>query len=322
MNRRVILIVVILMVLLVSVFIVHGRTPERTMLTATASYTLTPSVTWTPTPTIIRPTYDSAGLSPTAPVPFITQPTPLPMRVYPTLTLPAVQVTSSVVERVSMVLEPDVGCCYLLTDDELRDVALIVRRRLETAYVSDLNIVTVDGRIYLEMSDVTDMDYVLSVLEAQQGIVEIIDLNGITLVQRQALIGQQVLTTAYDRFNGDALVNPFTGAPFETALTISYPIGGYVNGMEGRWTIPMRLRYEDSEQLLAFTSANVGQLMGVVLDGVVISAPLIERPLVNFILISDVDGGFTDRQARLLSQTLPYGSLPFPLNIVEFSVIE
>lgn len=326
MSRRVILtmftIILTLLVLLISALIVNGRTPERMMLTATSSITLTASPTFTGPPPIITPTYDSADLSPTAPMPTSNQATPIPYSVYPTLTLPSAQVVSTSLGRVSIVLEPEVGCCSLVTDDELRSVAQIIRRRLETASIRELDIITLDGRIYLELVDTSDIDYVLQMIEQQQDIVEIISLNGLSLAQRQALIGQAVLTTGYDRFNGDALVNPITSAPFETTLTIESPISGHASGMEGRWVISLRLRYENSAQLLAFTSANVGQLMGVVLDGVLISAPLIERPLVNINLVSDVSGGFTDRQARRLAQTLPFGPLPFPLTVVEFNVIE
>ena len=63
------------------------------------------------------------------------------------------------------------------------------------------------------------------------------------------------------------------------------------------------------------TSANVGKRFAVILDGVVITAPVIRSPITGGSGI--ISGNFTSQEASDLAVLLRAGALPAPLNIVE-----
>jgi preprotein translocase subunit SecD len=64
-----------------------------------------------------------------------------------------------------------------------------------------------------------------------------------------------------------------------------------------------------------YTSAHVGDLLGIVLDGTLISAPVINQPITGGNGI--ITGQFTAEEANGLAVQLRFGRLPVPLRIVE-----
>jgi len=64
-----------------------------------------------------------------------------------------------------------------------------------------------------------------------------------------------------------------------------------------------------------YTSAHVGDLLGIVLDGTLISAPVINQPITEGHGI--ITGQFTPEEANGLAVQLRFGRLPVPLRVVE-----
>jgi preprotein translocase subunit SecD len=68
-----------------------------------------------------------------------------------------------------------------------------------------------------------------------------------------------------------------------------------------------------------YTSAHVGDLLGIVLDGTLISAPVINSPITTGNGI--ITGQFTPEEANSLAVQLRFGRLPVPLRIVESKTV-
>ena len=77
----------------------------------------------------------------------------------------------------------------------------------------------------------------------------------------------------------------------------------------------------NAEQLLRYTQAHIGTLMGIVLDGQLITMPLIERPSISLDVINDFEP-FTADETQRIANILRHGTLPFPMEIVEYDIVE
>ena len=64
-----------------------------------------------------------------------------------------------------------------------------------------------------------------------------------------------------------------------------------------------------------YTTSHTGQYLGIVLDKVVISAPVVNTPITDGAGI--IQGKFTAEEANKLSVQLSYGALPVPVKVVE-----
>ncbi len=108
------------------------------------------------------------------------------------------------------------------------------------------------------------------------------------------------------------MVNPDTGQPFPTIMTGSglQSAVAQLNGTQ--WTIRFELTDEGSQVFGPFTGAHIGQPMAIVLDGVVLSAPVIRDALPTGGTIS---GSFDETSAKQLALQLRSGSLPIPLRV-------
>lgn len=110
----------------------------------------------------------------------------------------------------------------------------------------------------------------------------------------------------------DALIeNPtiyhtvMTGSGLRTADAISSP-------ENGRPVVSFTLTPEGSEIFSEYTGTHIGQSLGIVLDGVVISAPTVSTEIAGQGIIS---GDFTIEEAQRLATQLRYGALPVPLRV-------
>lgn len=83
----------------------------------------------------------------------------------------------------------------------------------------------------------------------------------------------------------------------------------------GQVVVEFELTDEGSRLFSEFTSQNIGQVLAIVLDKVVISAPRINSAITNGRGI--VEGNFTVESANQLALQLKYGSLPVPLRVAQ-----
>ncbi len=83
----------------------------------------------------------------------------------------------------------------------------------------------------------------------------------------------------------------------------------------GQWVVNFSLNSVGAREFGDVTSANVGKLFAIVLDGKIIEAPVIRVPITDGAAV--ISGNFTAQSATDLALLLRAGALPAPLNIVE-----
>lgn len=98
------------------------------------------------------------------------------------------------------------------------------------------------------------------------------------------------------------------GASLENAQASTDP-------QTGQWVVNFTLNALGARQFADVTTANVGKLFAIVLDGKIIEAPVIREPITGG--SGQISGNFTPQSATDLALLLRAGALPAPLNIVE-----
>lgn len=120
------------------------------------------------------------------------------------------------------------------------------------------------------------------------------------------------------RVNGELVTEepPFT----DTGLTGRYLesaalefAGGQGGQLSNEPLVSVRFTAEGGDLFEEITRANVGNQLGIFLDGELLSAPNINEPISGGTAI--ISGGFTPDEARALAQNLNFGALPVPIEL-------
>lgn len=220
------------------------------------------------------------------------------------------------------------------TREELQETANNVGRRVNSLGLAEATIqLQGDSRILVELPGVTDPQQAIDTIQ-QTALLEFVDFGGIDGGQYE---GQRILTTEQARINEQrqalaaeqgsdsavtatpeaeapsaSLPNPATGLPFTTVIT-GAGLEAAAAEFDGRnWFIRFELNDEAAQVFGPFTGQRIGQPMAIVLDGVVLSAPVIQAQLTTGGVI---EGGFTEEEARQLALQLRSGALPIPLRV-------
>ena len=218
--------------------------------------------------------------------------------------------------------------------EDLGQTANNVARRIDALGVSEatIQVLPASGRILVELPGVSDPEQAVRTIQ-QTALLEFVDFNGLG-AQTQDFDGRRILTTAQleiqeqrrqslaDPAEGeseppaqDALVNPLTRQPFETVMTgagLQAAVAGFDQMSAGNWLIQFELNEEGGAVFGPFTANSIGQPMAIVLDGVVLSAPIIQAELPSGGVIT---GDFSEEEARTLALQLRSGALPIPLSV-------
>ncbi|NDJ60583.1 MAG: protein translocase subunit SecD [Chloroflexi bacterium] len=218
------------------------------------------------------------------------------------------------------------------TTEDLRETANNVARRVNALGVTEPTVqVQGNNRILVELPGVTDPDQAIETIR-QTALLEFIDMSGLggrigefvdrrVLTSQQFIIQQQRIERAEQAGEDPATVapqepgavNPLNGQPFQTVMT-----GGGLQAAAaeldpgGGWLISFQLTPEGGQIFGPYTASALGQSMGIVLDGVLLSAPTIQARLDTGGVIT---GNFTEDEARQLALQLRSGALPIPLRI-------
>jgi preprotein translocase subunit SecD len=87
----------------------------------------------------------------------------------------------------------------------------------------------------------------------------------------------------------------------------------------GQVVIAFQLTDEGAKIFRDYTTQHVGDIVAIVLDKQVVSAPVINQPITtgSGIISSNQPGGFPLEEARSIAIQMKYGALPVPLKVVE-----
>ena len=194
----------------------------------------------------------------------------------------------------------------------------IVERRVNSLGVSEAVVQAQgDNRITAELPGVSDPDQAIETIRST-GQLEFVSPEGEFLQQGMVINTTNRPTSVQDYLaspNADVMATPFGERTFPTAMTGDVLRTAIARQDQfGMWEIGFELTGVGSDQFFAYTSANMGQPMAIVLDGVVLSAPVIQAAIRDQGVIT---GQFSEAEANSLAIQMRYGSLPVPLKVVD-----
>ncbi len=165
----------------------------------------------------------------------------------------------------------------------------------------------------------------------------IVDLPGVTdVAQAESTIGQTpTLDFRLQSTTPAPPVQATVGADGKVSLPAVDPYANYVStGLTGRYLSSASVQFDpntgapyvalnfNSDGAALFdqiTKANVGKTLAIFLDGQPISTPTIQQEITGGQAV--INGTFTPTQAKTLADSLSYGALPVPINLVSSELI-
>ncbi len=161
-------------------------------------------------------------------------------------------------------------------------------------------------------------DEVVAILTAT-GALELVDFTGLDTA---ALMNQPISTRFYPNHAPGALLHPLTKEPFEGVLSSLDVLSAEAAPSEfapGDWVVNIILSPEAGERLRAFSREHIAEPMGIVVDGVVIAAPVINSEIGSEVVIQS---DFDRAEAQRLAVSLSGGGLPVPLSVAAMETVE
>jgi preprotein translocase subunit SecD len=255
---------------------------------------------------------------------------------------------------VQALLEADVPSTTSISTEDMQIARQIVENRVNALGVTEPVVQQAGSRrIVVELPGETDPAKALDVIK-QTGLLEFIDMSSLTGQEAFSLVHTKVntdwlpggsqpsqnnsptptatiitptstteisvtpaatptttITSTNPIPSGPAFHTIMTGADLTNVAAQSNQAGGYVVAFE--------LNSEGAQIFKDFTSAHVGQILGIALDKEVISVPSINTAITQGKGV--IEGKFNSDEANALALQLKYGSLPIPLKVVTSSSI-
>ncbi len=228
-----------------------------------------------------------------------------------------------------VLLEADVPADQALTAEQMDAARGVVERRVNGLGVAE-PLVQVQGnrRIVIEIPGVTDPDAAIATLQ-QTGLLEFVIVPP---GQNPPVEGSQVQTycpnpAAVDCGNATQSAPPAgtvtdtttAGQTYVTLMTGAALSSANVDSSTGTVGISFRLNPQGTTLFATHTTNNVGNYLAIVLDKIVISAPVINSAITGG--TGTISGRFDLDSANRLALQLRYGSLPVPLKVAQQSQV-
>jgi protein-export membrane protein SecD len=172
-----------------------------------------------------------------------------------------------------------------------------------------------EDRIIVELPGIQDPDQAISTLKGT-GLLEFIEAGNTPPFE-----GSVVQTTqgaASTDVAGE--LNPETGEPYRTIMTGADLKSAQV-GADPTTGVPVIVfELADSGRTIfrEYTQDNIGRVVAITMDKVVLSAPVIRNVIDGS---GEISGSFTRDQARSLAIQMQYGALPVPLSVLDVRAV-
>lgn len=220
-----------------------------------------------------------------------------------------------------VLLEADLPETVEVTGEQIQTARDIIENRVNGLGVTE-PVVQVAGsrRILVELPGVEDPEQAIATIR-ETGLLEFVDMSPISPPQAVALVGSTIQTD----LGGGAPPTEETGAEdlpvFHTVITGAAlrTATAYRDPVTGEYGVQFELTEDGAQAFAEYTSAHVGDVLAIVLDKRVISAPVIRDPITNG--QGTITGDFTLEEANSLAIQLRYGALPVPLKVVEIKTV-
>lgn len=225
--------------------------------------------------------------------------------------------------QITLGVDPSVETSGL---EDIRAAAQIIAQRLAGLDVESALVQIVNGEaIQVQIAGVEDTEQVIKTL-TQTAFLELVDLSGLCDKAEQ-LTGTVIITTA-SATNPDlpprdtGRQNPLTSEPFETVLTGEDFVDVEAvpdTNFPDNWLIEFQLSPEAADVMRLYSGSHIGEVLAIVLDGQVISAPVIQAELAEYGVITS---NYTHEEAETLAALLRAGALPLPLVVESVETVE
>lgn len=230
---------------------------------------------------------------------------------------------------VQALLEADLPTDTPVDPEAMRTARAIVENRVNGLGVTEAVVQQAgDRRILVELPGETDPQRALETIK-QTGLLEFVDMSSLSPQEAFSLVGTQVETDFAQGGSSQPSTSPtplptteisptlptqnlpvfhtiMTGATLQNVAVTTTPAGGY--------EVAFELNSEGATIFRDFTSQHVGDVLAIVLDKYVISAPTINSEIPDGRGV--ITGRFSLDEANNLAVQLRYGSLPIPLKVV------
>lgn len=230
---------------------------------------------------------------------------------------------------VQALLEADLPSDMAIEPESMRTARVIVENRVNGLGVTEAVVQQAgDRRILVELPGETDPEQALKAIK-QTGLLEFVDMSMLSPQDAMLLTGTQINTDFAHADTAQSSESPtptptneitatlpgqdtqeyhtiMTGSSLQNVGVTTTPTGGY--------EVAFELNNEGASIFREFTRQHVGDVLAIVLDKYVISAPTINSEIPDGQGV--ITGQFTLEEANNLAIQLRYGSLPIPLKIV------
>ena len=189
-----------------------------------------------------------------------------------------------------------------------------------------------DQRIIVELPGIENPDQAIATLR-ETGLLEFVEAGRNPLIEgmrvRTSLDDAEEGSTGEDIVPSTALTDTealtgteyaYDGQVFNTIMTGRHlKDAGLSTDDVGQIVIAFELTDEGAEIFRDYTIDHVGDIVAIILDKEVVSAPVINQPITDGsgIISSNVPGGFPLEEARDVAIKMKYGALLVPLTVVE-----
>ena len=220
---------------------------------------------------------------------------------------------------VQALLEADLPADQAIDADAMNTAVQIVENRVNGLGVTEALVQKAgDRRIVVEIPGETDPEQALAVLK-QTGLLEFVDMSSLTPQEALALEGTTIQTDfGIDQSSTptETITSTIASPIFHTVMTgAGLKEVAVTTTQTGDYQVSFELKGDDIKTFANFTGQNVGNVLAIVLDKQVISAPTINDAITDGMGV--ITGNFDANSANALAVQLRYGSLPIPLKIVE-----
>ncbi|MFN8412974.1 MAG: protein translocase subunit SecD [Anaerolineales bacterium] len=211
-------------------------------------------------------------------------------------------------------LEADVPADTKVDASELENAKNILQNRANALGVSEISMQTAgDRRIVAEFPGVTNPEEVVASLK-KTALLEFVDMGS------NPVADGTIIQTDFGVTDATATATP---APGGTQPTVYHTImtgtglksATVTRGQTGTYQISFVLDSSATTTFADYTRASTGKYLAIVLDKVVVSAPVIRQPITDGQGV--ISGNFTATSAQTLAVQLRSGALPIPIKVVE-----
>jgi protein-export membrane protein SecD len=207
-----------------------------------------------------------------------------------------------------------------ITADDMSAAKAIVERRVNSLGVTE-PLVQMQGanRIIVELPGINNPDQAVQTLKST-GQLEFVEIGSSTNPTFPNITqGVYLRTSNSDKVPDQGALGktpfPYTDQVFQTVMTgRGLRTAGVQLDQYGAPTISFELTDEGAKTFGDYTKAHVGDILAIVLDNVVLSAPRINSAIPDGKGI--IEGKFTREEADSLAVQMRYGALPVPLEVV------